>query len=467
MLLAILLSVLWSRPPKSSAQIGSSVRRVNMPYLGSGPPVEYFEPAVFWFGDVTPTINNADVRMWYYDTYLKLTVHIIDRRVWQDPTPSVATLEEWDAVTLLLDMDGNQGDAPGNNSFRLVTQLGASETDTGRQTAYRGNGSAWVPASVPFTAEGIFRGNWYNDDIDDKGWQLTVVIPFTSFGLSGPPPTGTIWGLGVVVHDRDDASGSAIPDQIWPEQMLPTVPASWGQLHFGRAQFNPPIAIPTGSTTIRQGVNGVTVPDAHVGGNFTCGDGLDHWTEWGVTNYAGSTQINIQNQWDISDYPCFSKYFVTFPLDSIPAGQPVVSAKLLMTMFGNAGGGPWGIPPDSFIQVLTVAEEWNEATLTWNNAPLALENITGTWVKPTQTSEQREYYFDVSKAIIEAHQLGQPLRLALYSADGERHSGKYFFSSDSNDWNGTVRPTLQVFWGNGCDDPGTNCTSYYLPSVWR
>jgi len=27
--------------------------------------------------------------------------------------------------------------------------------------------------------------------------------------------------------------------------------------------------------------------------------------------------VNVQNQSDISDWPCFSKYYVTFPLDAV------------------------------------------------------------------------------------------------------------------------------------------------------
>ena len=45
-----------------------------------------------------------------------------------------------------------------------------------------------------------------------------------------------------------------------------------------------------------------------------------------------------------------------------------------------------GIPvhEPSYIQVLTVAEDWNEATLTWNNAPMAERNVAGTWVDPAR-----------------------------------------------------------------------------------
>ena len=450
------------KPTSASVGYSQPLSRVNVPNLSSGP----FEPAVFWFGQVTPTKNHADVRMWYYEPHIELTLHIIDRQIWHDTSPSTASLEEWDAVTLYMDLDGNQGNAPDNNSYRLVIQFGASETDKSYQVSYLGNGSNWVAAPISFTADSIYRGEGGpNTDFDNKGWQLTVVIPFTSLGLSDPPPSGTVWGLGYALHDRDDSSGTYINDQVWPEQMDPSKPATWGQLYFGRAQYIKSNLQPQGTTTIQGGFNGAVVPDAHVGGNFTCGDGLDHWSEWGEANYTGSNQINIQNQWDISDYPCFSKYFVTFPLDSIPAGKVVVFANLRMTMFGNSGGGQWGEPPDSYIQAFTINDPWNESTLNWNNAPLAFENLSGTWVKPTQTSNQREYFWDVSKAVAEAYQSGGPVRLALYSADGERHTGKYFWSSDSNDWGGSVRPALQVTWGAVCNSEDVECHYTYLPII--
>lgn len=215
-----------------------------------------------------------------------------------------------------------------------------------------------------------------------------------------------------------------------------------------------------GTVTIRQGLNGASVVDGAVGGHTTCGnDGLNKWTAWGQANYAGYNQFNIQNQWDVSDWPCFSKFYITFPVDAIPPGQTILSATLTMSLFGTAGGGQWGDPPDSYIEVLTVGSDWNESTLTWNNAPLATENISGTWVPPVVG----DYNWDVSRAVAQAYGTGGPLRLALYSIDGERHSGKYFYSSDSNDWNGEVRPTLRVVYGKLCDSPGVTCHKAFLP----
>ena len=457
--MSYLLAGLAPRSGTASAAISPVVRRVNIPYLGNGPPVEFFEPAIFWFGQVTPTINNADVRLWYYDEYMKITVHIIDRRLWFDESPSLATLEEWDAVTLLMNLDGITGDSPTSNSYRLVAQLwGGSD----RQAVYQGNGTAWLEAPVSFTAEPTWRGDYPNNDNNDKGWQLTYIIPFSSLGLSERPANDTEWGFAVVLHDRDEADGDpVIADQAWPELADADVPATWGVLNFGIPGYNQPVAVPQGTTIIRQGLNGAEVIDGHVGGHGNCGDGLDHWSEWGEANYVGYTQINIQNQWDISDYPCFSKYFVSFPLDKVPPGKTILAASLSMTMFSNAGGGEWGLPPDSYIQVLAVAEAWDEQTLNWNNAPRAVENISGTWVKPVQSSEQRHYSWDVSRAAAGAYQEGQPLRLALYSADGEQHSGKYFWSSEARG------PSLQVIWGEPCNTVGVECHFTYLPAISR
>jgi hypothetical protein len=225
-------------------------------------------------------------------------------------------------------------------------------------------------------------------------------------------------------------------------------PASWGQLQFGLANYVPPATTSGQSATIRQGL-GITVPDAAVGGRFTCGDGLEIWTQWGNKNYAGEGSFNIQNETDISDWPCFSKYYVTFPLATVPPGKVIVSATLSLHQFGQSGA-----PGDahySIIQVFTVAEDWSEATLTWNNAPLALENIGWALVDPalpqpcTWPCAPRSW--DVSYAVAQAYATHQPVRLALYSGDPFYHSGKYFVSSDAGDWNAVARPTLDVRWG--------------------
>jgi hypothetical protein len=294
---------------------------------------------------------------------------------------------------------------------------------------------------IAFDGDRSWRGLSPNDNGNDKGWFATFVIPFSSLDLDGSPTKGKAGRLGVIVHDRDDASGTPIPDKSWPEEMQPDNPATWGEMAFGMRHYVRPALYPSHAVTIRHGLDGATVTDAHVGGHGNCGSGLDHWSEWGAANYAGYSQITIQNQWDISDYPCFSKYYVTFPLESLPPDLVILSATLTLNLIGNAGGGEWGLPPDSYIQVLSIGKTWDESFITWNNAPLATENHGGTWVQPVQTGSAGPYQWDVALPVAEAYRTGQPLRLALYSADGERHTGKYFWSSDAGS---EVRPMLTI-----------------------
>jgi hypothetical protein len=422
------------------AETATSVRRVNVPYLQELP----FEPGIFWFGEVDPNHNYTDVRVWYYEEYLIVVFHVIDRLHWVDPSGNAANLANWDAVSLYFNLNGNNGTVPTSTSYRLDAQL------SGLQAVYRGNGASWQMVPFDFEAEPVWRGDQGpNSSVDGKGWQITFSIPFSSFGLSQKPAEGTIWGLSAISHDRDDLDGTNLYHTIWPETMNPNNPSSWGQMHFGRAIYESPTVTSSGEYIIRNGKDGMEVVDAAVGGHTVCGDNLDHWTEWGDANYAGYSQFNIQNQWDISDWPCFSKYFVTFPLDILPPGKVVVSGLLSMTLFGNSGGGEWGTPPDSYIQVLTVGSDWDESTLSWNNAPLAVENIAGSWVYPRDYSlPDQTYHWDISKAVQQAYEAGQPLRLAIYSIDGEMHSGKYFWSSDTYDWNADQIPQLKVVLGD-------------------
>ena len=70
----------------------------------------------------------------------------------------------------------------------------------------------------------------------------------------------------------------------------------------------------------------------------------------------------------------------------------------------------------SLIQVLTVGEDWNESTLTWNSAPLALENVAASWVDPLETPPPYPgvpRQWDVSRAVAEAYAAGQPVRGAI------------------------------------------------------
>jgi hypothetical protein len=423
---------------------------VNAPYANSAS-----EAAVLWFGHVTPAENYTDVRIFYTDESLIVRLGIIDRLLWYDTSPSPDELTAWDSVSLYLTQSGAVGE-PGPDAYRFDGQLDWWESDfweSGRskfQSAYRGDGSGWIAADVPFTTTRGWNGNEPNDGVDDRGWMLNYSIPFTSLGLDGPPPQGAVWGLGLAVHDRDCADGPPLADKVWPETMDPERPVTWGELRFGAPPaYVPPPAIEEETLTLRQGLNGTVVMDADVGGSSVCGSaaGPDFFPTWGTLNYAGKTFSNIQHVGQISEWPCYSKYYVTFPLDALPTDKAILSAALTLYQFGNAGAN--ANPQPSYIEVFTVGEDWEENSLTWNNAPLAVENVTGTWVDPLDESPPWPgipRHWDVSGAVAEAYEAGEPLRLALYSPDWPMHSGKYFYSSDIGG-NGEGRPTLSITWG--------------------
>jgi hypothetical protein len=400
--------------------------------------------------------------MTYTDDAVIVFLHIFDRYLWYDPSPIAAELTNWDAVSLYLNLGGSEGDIPTEDAYRLLAQFNMpTRSRTNHQLAYQGNGSGWVVAPLAFTTESGYRGTGLNNGATAHGWWVKFAIPFASLGFSDPPAAGSIWGMAVTVHDRDDAIGSPIPDLTWPEMATSLSPASWGQLRFGLPSYVPSPARSISTVMIRHGLNGNSVVDGHVGGHSLCGSHLGSWLEWGQANYAGYPQINIQNQWDVADWPCYSKYYITFPLDDIPPGQVILSAKLTMFQFGNAGQGQEPGPEPSFIQVFTVAEEWNETQLNWNNAPWALENVTGTWVDPLAPGQKwpgipREW--NVSGAVAKAYEAGEPLRLALYSADTAYHSGRYFYSSDAG---AEGRPFLQITWG----EPFTPNRWSYVPLI--
>ena len=77
------------------------------------------------------------------------------------------------------------------------------------------------------------------------------------------------------------------------------------------------------------------------------------------------------------------------------------------------------------------------------------ENISHTIVDPLPVgSPAVERRWDLSRGVFQAYASGQPLRLALYDADTDIHSGKYFYSSDVDDYMPEARPTLRVTFGD-------------------
>ncbi|MCB0193023.1 MAG: DNRLRE domain-containing protein [Anaerolineae bacterium] len=445
-----LLSV-WIDPEPQLAQANTPTRRVNAAYFNGD--MGYSNMSVFWFGQVDNTNNYVDVRVGYNDESLQIRTSTFDRRLWYNTSlasnPNPAALTEGDAVTLYLDLNHNGGSTPDTDDYQFTTQLNWWEARNNYQAVYQGNHANWAAITLPYATTTNWRGNAPNDDTDDRGWVSTITIPFSSLGLSGPPPKGSIWGMGMVLHDQDRNGDTTIADKNWPETLDKNLPNTWGELAFGMPTYTPPSATVEGTTTIRHKRDGAIVTDAHIGGDTVCGDTYapNFFNGWGDANYAGSDHLNIQNQGDVADWPCFSKMYVSFPLDKLPEHKKIISAELILHQFG--GSNPSQAKP-SLMQVLTVKDAWDESSITWNNAPLAVENVAAAEVDVIQDFPGWPgvpTVWDVSYAVAEAYKNGTPLHLALYEADWAYHSGKYFVSAETGDWNAAARPTLKITWG--------------------
>lgn len=428
--------------------------QVNVPMFDGG--THFSRAGIFWFGRVNMSENYTDVRVYSTPEALHVRVAVFDRLLYSDITPEAVDFGDWDAATLLLDLEAGTSAAPGAGAYRFEAMLN-NQPPPGNlqyQAAYQGSGSGWTATQIDFLTVAGHR--WesavvggINNNQNNRGWTMTYQIPYTSLGLSGAPAEGTIWNLGVIVHDRESLQTPAQDHKTWPEALSIEQPVGWGQMHFGLKEYQPPAANPAGAVTVREGLNGVSVPDAAVGGtidNLCPWNPTYIWNQWGEDNFGSDPNFNVQNQGDLADWPCFSKYFITFPLDEVPEGQVILDATLQIYLYGNSDPAN---AQDSLVQVFRVAGDWQEDSITWNNAPLAIENLAQTVVAPSDYPWPRiPYTWDVSLAVAQAYAEGVPLRLALYSADGAIHSGKYFVGSEDA-WVGGefYRPTLEITWG--------------------
>ena len=451
---------LLNTPNEHSNPVAPQARRVNVPFVDPGLSSDPMrDSTIFWFGKITPDDNYTDVRVRYETNRVVIAVEVFDRLLWYDNSsaPDKNRFPTWDSVSLLLKTDSDSATAPTSTSFKIDAMVNHWQDRQNYQAFYQGNGSAWVPTDLGLNTTSSWSGDAFNNTTEDRGWIMRFSIPYANLGLPSTPPEGTLWQLGLIVYDRDDSGGRTITPGRWPENLEINDPQSWGEFYFGIPKLPDTTSPSTGTVMIRQGLENTIVADAAVGGtiaNQCPGDPHFIWNVWGNLNFARAESLNIQNQANVADWPCFAKYYVTFPIDQIPPGKVIQSAGLILHHWGN--NGPTQEAEDSIIHVLSISENWDEASITWNNAPMALENIDHIRVPVVNCLDGSNRMlwpctartWDVGRAVDQAYQNGQPVRLVLYSSDTAMHSGKLFTSSDVEDWNETGRPTLVITYGD-------------------
>jgi hypothetical protein len=236
-----------------------------------------------------------------------------------------------------------------------------------------------------------------------------------------------------------------VSPETWPETFHADSPATWGELNFGYADYQPPAATPEGTTLIRAASpEDNTVEDAWMGGGGWCSGGHEGGSE---INHGDDGALFVGTETAPTHFPCFNKSYLRFSLDAIPLGKVIISATLTLHHWGNAD--PSQAQP-SWVHLFTISDPWDEMTIHWNNAPLAQENIAASWVYPITEHVDwpgNPYNWNAAQAVAEAYAQGRPVSVAIYGSDSDQHSSKYLTSSETGDWNVTGRPSLTVVWG--------------------
>jgi len=430
--------------------------RVNLPYFEDS--VSWARSAIFWFSKNElsfPGKNYVDVRMAYTDAALKIRITVIDYYLWYDNGATLTSdLTQYDAVALYLDTQHDQAGTPQLDDYKLLLGLSNFQDTAQYKRDWRGDGSNW---------DGSWGGTWDglsgldysstggpndNSGNTDYGWTGIISIPWELFGLSNPPDQETLWGFGVLLYDRDDNPPlGAVDPQFWPETFQEGNPASWGEIHFGEANYIPKTDLISGEVTIRaSSPTDNTVEDAWMGGGGLCAGGHEGGSE---INHGDDVNLFAGSETAATHFPCFNKSYLRFQLDAMPQGVEVISAALTLHLWGNADQSI--APPYSYIHLFSVIDDWDEMAIHWNNAPLAHENISAVRVYPYIQNPivwpGDPYTWDATKAVAEAYQNGESVSFALYSSDSGRDTSKYFKSSEEGDWNLEARPTLVVNYG--------------------
>jgi hypothetical protein len=459
LLLAVLMPPFHIAPSVVRAQ-AESVRRVNTPYFAD--EVIWAQTAIFWFGQDeqgVPGKNYADVRLAYTAEALCVRVTVVDYYLWYKPNPAPTDeLTQYDAVAIYLDTGFDGAATPQTDDYTFL--IGARHWPNENAVQYhrqaRGTGAGWDTSWAGDWTD-YEAMQWSNNGPNDNGgnidygWMAIFTIPWGTLGRSGPPPEGVLWGLGVRLYDRDDQppAGYVAPGH-WPGTLDPNSPDTWGELHFGYADYQPPSVTPEGTTTIRATLReDNTVEDAWMGGGGTCSGGHEGGSE---TNHGSDTGLFVGTETSPTHFPCFNKSYLRFSLDAILPGKTVISASLTLHLWGHAGETP-DLAQPSWVHLFTISDPWEEMTIHWNNAPLAQENVAAIWVNPYSGDRANPdwpgdpYVWDATQAVAEAYADGHPVSLAIYGSDTAQHSSKYLTSSETDDWNAEGRPTLTVVWG--------------------
>jgi len=208
------LSLLLSLTAAASGETGNSpsaptatrLHRGNIPYFSGA--VDESQAAIFWFGinewfEYIPSRNYVDVRIAYSPTGLYWRDTGIDYYMWyKSDSTSNDDLTPYDALALYIDSGHDRAGSPQADDYYFLVGLhgdGSDEDTPQYRRQARGTGSGWNTTAISSAAWSDYGGwQWSdggpnnNDGSIDFGWVMGGTIPWSAFGLAGPPAHGTV-----------------------------------------------------------------------------------------------------------------------------------------------------------------------------------------------------------------------------------------------------------------------------------
>lgn len=89
------------------------------------------------------------------------------------------------------------------------------------------------------------------------------------------------------------------------------------------------------------------------------------------TNAGNAAELPVYS-WTVLGNQVYGRFLINFPLDTIPSGSQILSAKLYLFGYPEnypSFAMPQGNTGDNMLLVQRVTESWDESTVTWNNQP--------------------------------------------------------------------------------------------------
>ncbi|MCS6798363.1 MAG: DNRLRE domain-containing protein [Myxococcota bacterium] len=451
----------------------------------AGDRLDWQRSVPFWAGGVGSRRNAIDGRILWTERGLAIRVAVYDRHIYDEAGPR-DDLERWDSLRLMiaprLDATSLEG------ALRIDAQAGRHGTE--RTDVFRGSAAGWMAVSMPIGRLGaggggdgieLEKGYRGGERDESRGWHVVFWIGWRALTGEAGVPMGL--RLGLLAFDRDDASGSRLGEvERFPltaatetaEGWMPVVladatiasreesgasPGHAAEAYRVAGQLPPHRPETMRTVVIREGRMGAVVENASVGASERLCSGDDAYNfgdgpaSWG--GETGRRYFHVQAQADYADWPCFARAYVRFPLDAVPDGAVVLSARLVLHHKQPTSGGDEGVW--SLVHAFDVdstlrgsSEPWTEADLSWNLAPLPVENLAASWGDRTGVTDRGwdalpPWSWDVTRAV-RRRLAERRVSFALQPSDVEYHTGKEFVrSEDFPDWgNPEQRPRLEV-----------------------